>query len=136
MADLTVTAANVIAGTDAIKGTGIAGETITAGQGVYLKSADGRIWKAKSSGTLEEATLAGIALHAALAGQPIQYSAGGSLNIGATTAKTTAYVVSATSGGICPQADLVSTNKITYAGYATDVAGTFVIMNKQTGAVV
>jgi predicted transcriptional regulator len=136
MADLIVTAANVIAVSNAVKGTGIAGETITAGQSVYLKSADGRIWKAKSSGTVEESTLAGIALHAALAGQPIQYAAGGGLNIGATTVKTSAYMVSATAGGICPQADLVSTNKIAYAGYATDVAGAFVIMNVPTGAVV
>jgi len=135
MADLVITAANVIKGSDASTETGIAGETITAGQALYLKSADGRMWKAQADGTTEEATFRGIALHAALAGQPIVYQTGGSLNVGATTVKTI-YCLSATAGGICPQADLVATNKIVYVGYATNTTGTFTISKVNTGATV
>jgi fibrillarin-like rRNA methylase len=58
------------------------------------------------------------------------------INIGATTAKTTSYVVSATAGGVAPQADLVSTNKIVYLGYATGTTGAFVVKINNTGAVV
>jgi predicted transcriptional regulator len=136
MADLTITAANVVAGTGAILASGTAGETILAGQPLYLKSADGRLWKARCSGSTEESTAAGIALHGATAGQPIVYETDGVLNIGATTVKTSAYVLSATAGGICPMADLVSTNKVVFLGYATDLVGTFKIFKAVTGAVI
>ena len=135
MADLTITPASVIAGADAVKNGGIAGETILAGQAVYLKAADSRLWLALAT-TAAAATAVGIALHAALAGQPLVYIEGGSLVIGATTSKATTYMVSAAAGGICPQADLVSTNKISYLGYATDTTGTFVLHKKLTGAAV
>jgi hypothetical protein len=54
------------------------------------------------------------------------------INIGATTAKTTTYFVSATAGGVAPQADLVSTNKITRVGYATATDGSFVVDIRNT----
>lgn len=136
MADLTVTAASVLhsAGT---KETGIAGETITAGMAVYLKSSDSKLWKAQADGTAAEAAAVGIALHAALAGQPLVYAANGAtINIGATTSKATVYVVSAAAGAVAPIADLVSTNYITHLGYATATDGTFLIKITPTGAVV
>lgn len=135
MADITVTAASVVPIAATIQ-SGIAGETITAGQSLYVKAADGKLWKAKSSGTAEEATFAGIALNGAAVNQTVSYAGDGSLNIGGTTAKTTTYVVSATAGGIAPQADLVSTNRISYVGYATDITGTLALMRRLTGAVV
>lgn len=136
MADLTITAVSVVPGADASIQYGIAGETITAGQSVYTKSADGRLWKAQCDGTTEEATCAGVSLNGGAAGQTIGYVSGGTMTIGATTAKTTTYMVSAAAGGICPQADLVSTNKVSIVGYATDTAGTFVVLRRLTGAVV
>lgn len=136
MADLTVTPASVVIGSGAQVGAGTAGETILAGQPLYVKSTDGRLWKAKSSGTTEEATVAGIALHGATAAQPIAYASDGTINIGATTVKTVAYVLSATAGGVCPMADLVATNKIVCLGFATDLVGTFLITKRITGAVI
>jgi len=136
MADLTITATSVLVGADASVRQGIAGETITAGQSLYIKAADSKLWKAQSDGTLEEATCAGVALNGAAVNQTVAYAEGGTINIGGTTAKTTTYVVSATAGGIAPQADLIATNRISYVGYATDTTGTFVIFRRVTGAVV
>jgi hypothetical protein len=92
---------------------------------------------AQSDGTAAEADAVGIALHAAGSGQPLSYAATGSvINIGATTAKTTTYVVSATAGGVAPQADLVSTNKIVRLGHATATDGSFIVDIRNVGAVV
>jgi predicted transcriptional regulator len=136
MADLTITAANVTPGSDASISYGTAGEAITAGQGVYVKSSDGKLYKAQCDGTTEEATVAGMAINNAAAGQPVGFVTAGTVVTGATTAKTTTYMVSAAAGAICPQADLVSTNKISRVGYATDTTGTLVVDRKATGAVV
>lgn len=134
MADLTLTAANVLR-TAADTTTGIAGETITAGQAVYLKSSDSRYWKAQCDGTAAEADVKGIALHAALAGQPLTIATAGTMNIGGTTAKV-AYYLSATAGGVAPVADLVSGNYIVHLGYATATDGSFVVRITNTGATV
>jgi hypothetical protein len=136
MADLVITAANVLKGSGASLGSGIAGETITAGQALYLKAADSRLWKAQCDGTTEEAAVVGIALHGATAGQPLSYQASGTMNIGGTTVKTTVYVLSATAGGVAPLADLIATNKIVHLGYATATDGTFVVKITNTGAAV
>ena len=135
MADITVTATSVVPISASIQ-SGIAGETITAGQSLYIKAADGKLWKAQCDGTAEEATCVGVAMNGAAVNQPVAYVADGSVNIGATTSKATTYVVSATAGGIAPQADLIATNRISYVGYATDTTGTLVVMRRLTGAVV
>jgi hypothetical protein len=137
MADLTVTAASVL-WTSGSKLSGVAGATVTAGQAVYLDSTTSTLKLAQCDGTAAEADAVGIALHAAGAGQPLVYAGPGSvINIGATTAKTTTYLVSETAGGVAPQADIsTSTRKITRLGYATATDGTFVVDIKNTGAVV
>lgn len=135
MADLTVTATSVVNST-AQTSVGIAGETIGAGQPLYLKASDGRLWKAKSSGTAEEATVVGVALNGGAVGQAIAYAFAGNVNIGATTVKTTTYVLSATAGGIAPQADLVGTNRIVRIGHALDTTGTLFVDIRNVGAVV
>ena len=134
MADITITAANVVK-TSADTITGTAGETITAGMAVYLKASDGRYWKAQADGTAAEATVVGVALHAALAGQPLTIATSGTINIGATTAKVF-YYVSATAGGIAPVADLTSGQYISSVGYATATDGSFVVKPSVTGATV
>ena len=138
MADLTITAANVVwsSGSGPVSGYN-AGASVTAGQCVYLDSSTNpaTLKLAQCDGTAAEAAAVGIALHAAGTGQPLAYAPTGAvINIGATTAKTTTYMVSAAAGGVAPQADLVSTNKITRLGYATDAAGAFVVDIKNTGA--
>ena len=136
MADLTITATSVVPGSDASMSSGIAGEAITAGQSLYIKAADGKLWKAQCDGTAEEATCVGVALNGAAVNQPVNYVSSGTLVIGATTVKTAAYVVSATAGGIAPMADLIATNRISFVGYALDTTGTFVVNRRLTGAVI
>jgi hypothetical protein len=136
MADLTVTAASVL-WTSGSKISGIAGASVTAGQALYLDSTTSTLKLAQADGTTAEAAAVGIALHAAGTGQPLVYADQGSIiNIGATTTKATTYVVSAAAGGVAPQADLVSTNKITRLGYATDAVGAFVVDIRATGVAV
>ena len=136
MADLTVTAGSVLF-TSGTKTTGVAGAAITAGQGLYLDAATNTLKLAVST-SAAPADAVGIALHAAGSGQPVTYAANGSLiNIGATTSKATTYMVSAgAAGGVAPQADLVSTNKIVRLGYATATDGSFVVDIRNTGVAV
>lgn len=134
MADLTITAASVTF-TSGSKEQRNAGAALTAGQAVYLDSATDTYKLAQCDGTAAEADVRGVVLHAAGSGQPATIArTGSSINIGAATAKTTTYVLSATAGGIAPQADLVSTNRIVRIGYATGTTGAFVVDIKNTGA--
>ncbi len=140
MADLVITASAVIPNTSVtgatpIKQTGAAGETITAGQSVYLKASDGLIWLADANASSATAAAVGISLHAALAGQPITYQSGGALSFGAILVAGKYYVVSATAGGIAPVADLTTTwySTLLMYGYTTSVA---IIDLNATGVVV
>jgi hypothetical protein len=137
MADLTITAASVLQ-TSGPSNHGTAGATITAGQSIYKDASDSNKLKlAQCDGTAAEADAVGIALHAAGNGQPLRYAETGAvINIGATTAKTTSYMVSATAGGVAPQADLTGGQRIVYLGYATAADGTFVVNIRNAGATV
>lgn len=116
MADLTITAASVAKGTGATTSDGISGGTLTAGMSVYLDSATNTIKAADANLSSAASTAVGIALHAALSGQPIKYQTGGQITIGATVAVGTIYVVSGTAGGIAPSTDLTT-------GWYTNVLG-------------
>ncbi len=61
----------------------------------------------------------GVALNAASAGQPVTFQQYGNITIGATVATGTAYYVSATAGGICPEADLTTGDFPHFLGFAT-----------------
>lgn len=119
MADITVTAASVVkASGTAISGT--LGETVTAGQTVYLKSADSRYWKAlTTSAETSGSGGLGIALNGGAAGQPVSIQTSGVITIGATVAVGTIYVLSDTAGGICPAADNGSADYVTILGIAS-----------------
>lgn len=135
MADLTITAAQVLKSTGAVVETGNAGETITQGQSVYRKAADKEIYKADANVTAAEAAAVGIALNSAADGQPIKFQTDGSITLGAGAAPVegTVYVVSATAGGIAPVADLVSTNYVTTLGVGNGSNGIDMIL-KATGS--
>ena len=99
MADLTVTPANVLPYSGARIQTGRAGETITAGQALYLKDADGKLYKADDTAAAKAAAV-GIALNGGAAGQPISYLEAGGLNPGATVGVGVVYGVTDNPGGI------------------------------------
>lgn len=118
MADLAPTAANVVKQSTTTVGSGIAGETITAGMTVYLKSSDSRYWKADANVTNAEAVVAGVALNSCSAGQPISFATGGTITLGTVTAGSAGVVVaqSTTAGGLAPDGDIASGNYYTLIG--------------------
>lgn len=119
MADLTITATNVVAGSNAVVAHGIAGETITAGQAVYLSSTTNKWLLADAdSATAEARRAGGIALNSASASQPIAVQKEGDITIGATVTAGTAYYLSDEPGGICPVGDLASGDYVCLIGIA------------------
>src|SRR5690606_4335531 len=102
------TPANVVAGSNATRESGTAGETITAGQAVYKSSTTGKYMLAdNNSATVEARTPRGIALNGAALNQPLQILRAGEITIGATLdPEAPAYYLSDTPGGICPVADV------------------------------
>lgn len=110
MADLTITASSVLASASAIVRSGTAGATITAGQPIYIDTADmNKLKLADANASAATAVVAGIALHGASAGQPLKYVVeDASFTPGATLTVGQVYVLSATAGGIAPVADLTT----------------------------
>lgn len=109
MADLVITPASVVPGSNAIIEHGWAGATITAGQVVYrADSTDGKYKLADNNvpTPAEVHTPRGIALHGASAGQPLTIIKSGPLTMGATLVANTAYYLSDTPGMISLVADL------------------------------
>ncbi len=119
MAELSITAANVLKGTNGVEEAGTAAETITAGALVY-RAADGLIYKTDAdSATVAARTPRGVALNGASAGQPIDIQLRGDITIGATlTAGLTYYVSGATAGAICVLADVGATEYLCIVGIA------------------
>lgn len=119
MADLTITAANVVAASDAARDQGTAGESIAAGKPVYLASTSKKWMLADSNSATAEARKAGgIALNGASLNQPIAIHKSGDLTLGATLVPGTAYYLSDTPGGICPLADVGSGEYVCQLGLA------------------
>lgn len=119
MADISVTAANVVKGTgNPSHTTGVAGATITAGQALYADGNDGNKLKpADNDVSSATSTVVGIALNGAAANQLVSYMAAGNIVIGGTVAVGSTYVLSSTAGGICPVADLNTGDWLCHLGY-------------------
>jgi hypothetical protein len=132
MADLTVTAASVVAGANATKESGIAGETITAGQPVYKSTTTFKYMKADNNSATEAArSVRGIALNGASDGQPLVIQTKGDLTIGATMTAGIAYYLSDTAGGICPVADIGTGEYVSLIGVSKST--TVLAVNPQSG---
>lgn len=138
-ANLSVTAASVANSGDAQQETGIAGETITAGQCLYVYSTSNGVNTmrlADSDLSSAAAAAVGIALHGALAGQPVTYAKGtggaGYINPGAAGTVGVTYYVSNTAGGICLYSDLAQGSYVVRLGYIS-VASTFRLDIKNYG---
>lgn len=109
MTDISITAANVVSGSDAVVEHGIAGAAITAGQVVYLDSSTNKYGLADSnSATAAVRAPRGVALNGAAADQPLAIQRSGAITIGGTLTAGVAYYLSDTPGGICPVADVGS----------------------------
>ena len=123
MADITITAANVVPGDNVSTVTGVAGETIAQGKAVYRSSTTTKWMLADSnSGTVEARTPAGIALTGSSLNQPIVVAKSGDVTIGATLTAGLAYYMSDTPGGICPVDDVGSGEAVCLIGMAKTTA--------------
>ena len=119
MADISITAANVVKGSNAVVEPGTAGATITAGQVVYKDAADGKYKLADAdSATAAAKAPRGIALNGASDGQPLSIIRSGDVTIGATLTPGTAYYLSPVAGGIAPLADVASGDDVVLLGLA------------------
>jgi len=119
MADISITAANVVKGSNAVVEAGTAGATITAGQVVYKDAADGKYKLADAdSATAAAKAPRGIALNGASDGQPLSIIRSGDVTIGATLTPGTAYYLSPVAGGIAPLADVASGDDVVLLGLA------------------
>jgi hypothetical protein len=89
-----------------------------------LNTTTNKLMKAQATGTLAAGTFVfkGIALHGASLSQPLRLQNGGTITMGATVAIGQAYFLSAAAaGGVCPYADLASTNWVVFIGIGTTV---------------
>lgn len=118
MADLAITAANVVARNGSRTEDRIAGAAATAGQVVYLDEADDRYKLADCDGAAALRKPRGIALNGAAVGQPLRIHRSGPITIGATLVPGTTYYLSPTAGGIAPLADLSAGDYPTIVGIA------------------
>lgn len=122
MADITITAASVLAGSGATVQRGAAGATIVAGQAV-ARAADGSYVLADNdSATASVRAAVGIALNGAAAGQPLSVAIAGPVTVGAVLTAGTAYYLSNTPGGICPFADVGAGEYSVLLGAATSTS--------------
>lgn len=120
MADLSITAASVLAGATAKRKLGTAGATITAGKVVYLDESDSEYKLADcDSATAAVRSPDGIALNGAADGQPLVVLEEGPITIGATLTAGTTYYLSPNAGGICPLADVLAGDYPVIIGIAT-----------------
>ena len=108
MADVSITAANVVPGPNAVYRDGIAGATITAGQVCYVDASDGRVKLADANASATTSIPAGIAVNGAASGQPVRLVVeDDDFTVGGTVAKGV-YVLSANPGGIAPVSDITT----------------------------
>jgi hypothetical protein len=120
MADLVITPGNVVAGANAVKVQGIAGEGITAGQPVARDSITRKLLRAdNNAANADLRTPVGIALHAASLDQPLMFQTEGDINLGAALTVGVPYFLGDAPGGISPLADLTSGEFVTLLGIAS-----------------
>lgn len=124
MSNLTQTAANVALGSSARTETAQAGSAITQGQPVYQLTTDGKWYPSDANVAAAQTGSTAIALTPASTNGyfVLVRQQRALINLGATLVKGTTYVVSATAGAICPQADLIAGDGIIVLGVASTTA--------------
>lgn len=122
MANLTITAANVVARPGARSIEGILGATVTPGQPAALDPATNKYVLADSNhATIALRDVKGIFLNGGGDGQPCRIHTSGPLSLGAILTAGTDYWLSDTSG-ICPRADVGSGETAVLLGIATSTS--------------
>jgi hypothetical protein len=118
MADISITASGVLAGSSAlVEHGGKAGVTLVAGQVCYKDPADGKLKLSDSNGAAALKAAYGITLNGAALNQPVSVVKRGPVTLNGLTAGTT-YCSSTTPGGIAPQADITTGGDVVILGVA------------------
>ena len=122
MATITLTAANVRVGASGTATVGVAGETITVGDFLYLKAGDGKYWKAVNT-SQAEADVTSVALTNAVLDGNVAF-----LNVvdkvtylnhsTAAWIQGDTYVIGDTAGTLMDAADIGASDYVTVAGVA------------------
>lgn len=104
---------------------GASGEAINAGQALAYDESDGKWYLAdNNSATSARKAIHGISLTTvASAGRPIKIQTQGTIYLGCVVTVGGIYVVSATAGAICPEADLAVGNDVLIIGPGGNPAG-------------
>ena len=119
MADLVLTAANIVAGANADIEHGKLGATIIAGQLIYKDPTTSKFLLSDSnSGTAAAKAVYGMALNGGGDNQPVAVLKSGDVTMGAVLTAGAAYYLSETPGGIQPVADLASGETVVQIGLA------------------
>ena len=120
MADISVTAANVKAGSNAVVKTVTAGVAITAGQVLYQDTADKK-YKLADADAQATAKVAGIAVNDAAANQPVELQTEGDIDVGGTLVKAEILIASVTAGKLSRSTatDIVTGDFVTTLGICT-----------------
>jgi len=119
MAAISITATSVVAGSNAVRDSGIAGEAVTAGQTIYINSTTNRVMLADTNSATAEARVAkGVALNGAAAEQPVTYIKEGDLTVNAVLTKGVGYYLGGAGGAIVPVADLTTGDYTCFLGIA------------------
>lgn len=133
MADLVPVAADVLKYDGAQTNTGVAGETIAAGEVVYRNSS-GVLMLADDATAVKAAAL-GVALNGGAVGQPITYAKGGGIDLGCAVVVGVVYGVTDTAGGISDIADRDSGDFITVLGIGITTSRINLAINKSGVAI-
>jgi len=133
MADLSITPANVVRGTNSTTISGIAGQTITAGAVVYLSPSTNQYLLAQANASSTN-TVSGVALNNCSLNQPIQILSGGDYVCGGTPVVGQSYYLAAdNAGAIAPVSDLTTGNYVSFLGIATSNTNIFIqVLNSGT----
>jgi len=100
----------------------LAGESIAAGNFVYIRASDGRVMNATGAAANEAARARGVVLQAATTGDGVSVLRGVMIRYGATLPPGTPYFLSGTvAGGLADAASIGGTAEIAYAVDATRV---------------
>lgn len=123
MPDLTITSAVPVAGSGLVYGDGIAGATFAPGLLAYRDATDGYKFKLAITSSQAAAEVEGLALHIAVAGQPLRILRAGEVTLGTTLAVGMVYCLSGSSTGLlCPVTDVDSGEYVTIVGVARTTA--------------
>lgn len=129
MADISITAASVKLGASTTPTKLVQyGEAITQGQPIYKLASDGKYYRCDANDGVAKAYAAGIAITPGatddygLIATPSSTPGKSLVNLGATLTVGEVYVVSATVGGIAPDADITSGQFVTVLGVASSTS--------------